>query len=770
VETINIVIVENEELEAIKIKDMLNKLGCKVCISPGKKAFQKIKKERPDLVIIDAQAQELLPDLEAALRLQNGYDVHVVLLQPDAEQDGQLSSKNAGSIAFLRKPVDSTSLKKIIDSIRRQKYRKDPGEKWLSTAMKNLGEAVIKLDADGKITYFNSVAQEFVPDLAKKAMGQDFARQVQIYDATTGRLIQNPFEYVLYHIKNATQTHLTHLLDRTGHKKYFELTALPLFDDRGKIEGMLLILNDVTEAIRQEGKFLSLQEKFKRYQEESLTGDFVATVEGSIYGCNSVFVRLLGFTSEEEIKRHKIYDFYPNKKSFQWQMQLLQKKQVSESYKSVWKNRSGKTIFVIEKLVGQFVNKKLKEIRGRLFDITDHVRIERQLHHAQKMESIGTMAGGIAHDFNNMLGSILGYASFMKTSLPDEHPFYKYLDAIEKSSTRASELTSRLLTFARDVSYESIPINLNNLVAEAISIIQSSMDSSIEITTMLDDDLPTVEADSGGLVQVIMNICLNAKDAMPDGGSLTIHTATEEIEKESDSIGTKNSMKYVVLSIKDSGTGMDHETMQKAFEPFYTTKANGRNSGLGLSTVYGIIKKMDGFIKVNSKVGQGTEFRIHLPASDKPEKEIQHEYETDVVGDEVILVIDDDSSVCALATDILQKFGYKVFLAENGSQAVDFFQKHWEETDLVILDMVMPKMGGEETFAQLKQMKQNVRVLLTSGYNFNDKMQGLLDQGAHGFLQKPYHFNTLLAKIRKILAENPEETFKTHPNKTIHHV
>lgn len=769
-ETIHIVVVEDDEPEAIKIKDMLNKLGCKVCISSGKKAYRKIKKERPDLVILDAQVKEISFGLEAALRIQNDYRIPVALLQPHAEQDDPICGKNVSLTTCLQKPVDSVSLQKTIDYIRHQKRKKDTSEKWLSTAIRNLCEAVIKLDGDGKIAYLNSVAQEFLPDLAKKSIGQDFASQFQIYDAATSRLIQNPFEYVLYHTRNATHKHLTHLLDRKGHKKYLEMTALPLFDDRGKIEGMLLILNDVTDVLWKESKFLTLQEKYKKYQEESITGDFVASVDGSIHYCNSVFVRLLGFATEEEIKHQKIYDFYPSKKSFQWQMRILQKKRTSESYKSVWKTRSGKTLFVIEKLVGHFVNGELKEIRGRLFDITDHIRVEQQLHHAQKMESIGTMAGGIAHDFNNMLGSILGYASFMKTSLPDEHPFYKYLDAIEKSATRASELTGQLLTFARDVSYESVPLNLNSLVAEAISIVQSSMDSSIEITTMTDDDLPTVEADSGGLVQVIMNICLNAKDAMPDGGSLTIQTTTEEIEKEFDSIGAKNSTKYVVLSIKDTGIGMDHETMKKAFEPFYTTKANGRNSGLGLSTVYGIIKKMDGFIKVNSKIGKGTEFRIYLPASDKPEKETQHEYEMDVAGEEVILVIDDDSSVRALATDILQKFGYKVFLAENGPQAVDFFRKHWEEIDLVILDMVMPKMGGEKTFAHLKQMKQNVRVLLTSGYNFNDKMQGLLDQGVLGFLQKPYHFNTLLAKIRKILTENPDENIKTQANNIVHHV
>ncbi len=386
------------------------------------------------------------------------------------------------------------------------------------------------------------------------------------------------------------------------------------------------------------------------------------------------------------------------------------------------------------------------------------------------MESIGTMAGGIAHDFNNMLGSILGYASFMKTSLPDEHPFYKYLDTIEKSATRASELTGRLLTFARDVTYKCVPLNLNNLVAEVISIVQSSMDRSIEIITDLDDNIPTIEADSGGLVQVVMNICLNARDAMPNGGSLTIHTGTEEIEKNSDPLSSREKAKYVVLSLKDTGVGMDYKTMQKAFEPFYTTKNNGKNSGLGLSTVYGIVKQMDGFIKVDSKIGKGTEFRIYLPVSGKPVAEIEQEYDTDIAGNEVILVIDDDNSVRNLATDILHKFGYKVLLAENGMQAIAQYKKHWQEIGLVILDIVMPKMSGEETFKHLKQINPDVKVLLTSGYNLNSKMQKFLDQGAHEFLQKPYHFYALLAKMRKILAEDQDTALETRSNKIISHV
>lgn len=296
------------------------------------------------------------------------------------------------------------------------------------------------------------------------------------------------------------------------------------------------------------------------------------------------------------------------------------------------------------------------------------------------------------------------------------------------------------------------------------------MDRSIEIITNLGENIPTIEADSGGLVQAIMNICLNARDAMPNGGSLTIHTTTEEIENNSDPLLLKKKAKYVVLSLKDTGVGMSYKTMQKAFEPFYTTKNNGKNSGLGLSTVYGIVKQMDGFIRVNSKIGEGTEFRIYLPASGKPVAEIEQKYETDIAGNEVILVVDDDSSVRNLATDILNKFGYKVMLAENGVQAIEQYKKHWHEIDLVILDIIMPKMSGQETLIQLKQINKDVKVLLTSGYSLDSKLQNFLDQGVYAFLQKPYHFYALLAKIRNIFSEDKGTKSNIRSNKIVSHV
>lgn len=385
-------------------------------------------------------------------------------------------------------------------------------------------------------------------------------------------------------------------------------------------------------------------------------------------------------------------------------------------------------------------------------DITEQKQLERQLLQAQKMESIGTLAGGIAHDFNNLLGGILGYASLTKSEISKDHRIFRYIETIEKSAVRAAELTSQLLAFARGGKYEVRPVDLNGIIEETINMVGRTFDKSIEIKTHLNDKLPTVEADSGQLQQVLLNLCVNAADAMPGGGKLVIETGTEVLTEEY--VRTHMEAKpgsHVVLTLTDTGVGMDRETIERIFEPFFTTKGEGKGTGLGLSMVYGVVKNHGGHIRVYSEPGEGSTFRIYLPADGKPETREPTETEAPCGGTELVLVVDDEESIRALARDMLENNGYSVLLAENGEEAIEVYGRHNGDISLVILDMIMPRMGGRETFLKLKACNPEVKALLSTGYSKNAKAQEILDSGVMGFIQKPYQVDALLSKVRTVI-------------------
>ena len=385
-------------------------------------------------------------------------------------------------------------------------------------------------------------------------------------------------------------------------------------------------------------------------------------------------------------------------------------------------------------------------------DISERKQLEERFIQAQKMESIGLLAGGIAHDFNNILGGILGYASWLKTNISHDHPFYRPVDTIEKSASRAAELTAQLLAFARGGKYDIRPSSLNAVISESMRILAGTLDKSIVIETLLDDSLPTVEIDVGQIQQVLMNLCVNARDAMPGGGRLTIQSSVIRLgESDARSQPEAKPGWFAVLTVSDTGVGMDDGVKQRIFEPFFTTKDKGKGTGLGLSMVYGVVKNHGGFVNVYSEAGQGSTFKVYLPLSGKPEV-MESVPETELAGGhETILVIDDEEAIREVACDILGSYGYRVRLATDGEEGVAIFRRQARQIDLVILDMVMPRQGGRETLLELQKINPKVRVLFSTGYSQNEKVNEIMALGVRGFIQKPYQIKDLLAKVRDIL-------------------
>jgi CheY-like chemotaxis protein len=369
------------------------------------------------------------------------------------------------------------------------------------------------------------------------------------------------------------------------------------------------------------------------------------------------------------------------------------------------------------------------------------------------MESIGTLAGGIAHDFNNILGGVIGYTSFIKNQMPKNDPLYKYINIIESSAKRAADLTQQLLAFARGGKYRVQLLNLNSLVKEAVELIESTIPNNIKLKLTCAPETLAIEVDGGQIIQTIVNMCINARDAMPDGGLLNINTLRATLDEQftykhpGSKIGN-----YVLLRVSDTGTGMSEETKQRIFEPFFTTKRDKKGTGLGLAMVYGIIKNHKGYIDVTSEIGVGTTFSIYLPTSDKTLEETSPT--TSKESNETILVAEDEEIIRELLIEMLDSGGYQVISAENGKEALEIYNKQFKQIDLVILDIDMPELNGKEAFLKFKEINPDVKVLLSSGYSQETSTQDILSEGVLGFLQKPYGVNDLLNKIRHVMDSN----------------
>ncbi len=390
-------------------------------------------------------------------------------------------------------------------------------------------------------------------------------------------------------------------------------------------------------------------------------------------------------------------------------------------------------------------------LRGFVVDVTERNRLEQQFYRAQRLESIGTLAGGIAHDFNNLLMGIQGRASMVLMDLDSSHPHYGSLKGIEEHVASAANLTNQLLGFARSGKYEVKTTDVNLLVEKTLDMFGRTR-KEIRIFRKLAEPLPPVEVDRGQIEQVLLNLFVNAWQAMPGGGNLFVETAAVLQESDQDPDMPVDAERCVTISVTDTGAGMAPDVRERIFEPFFTTRAMGRGTGLGLATAYGIVRNHGGRIQVFSDEGKGTTFRITLPASDKSlEGAVPSIKESHRGGSETILLVDDEEMIREVGRQLLGRLGYQVLVAAGGKEALAVFTADPSRIDLVILDMIMPDMGGKEVFEKLREERADIRVLLSSGYSLDGEASQILRQGCDGFLQKPFDLKQLSAKIREVL-------------------
>jgi PAS domain S-box-containing protein len=470
---------------------------------------------------------------------------------------------------------------------------------------------------------------------------------------------------------------------------------------------------------------------------------------GRIVYANRSAARLSGF-SRSEIKGGSLENLFDLTAKQQTSIKQCFDGKTSASFETTGKTKAGVTFAVQFKVAPLNPEAEVCGLVVFAVDISHEVRLERQLRQAQKMEAIGTLAGGIAHDFNNLLMGIQGNISLSLLDIKANSPFVKNLKKIEQYIQNGVDLTKQLLGFARGGKYEISLLNLNALLEEQ-NLMFSRTNKEIIFKNESKPDLWSVEADRGQIEQVLMNLYLNALQAMPDGGALTTRTANVTIEKDHYSPYYVKAGKYIRMTIEDAGVGMDEDIQQRIFDPFFTTKEMGRGTGLGLASVYGIVKNHEGFINVFSKKGQGTRFEIYLPASGKGVPLKEKTSEQFVEGRETVLLVDDEDMIIDVGTRMLNKLGYKVFTARDGREAIGVFQKHQGKIDVIVLDMIMPQMGGGETYDRIKKITPGVKVLLSSGYSINGQASEILNRGCNGFIQKPFNLQDLSQSLRTVL-------------------
>jgi two-component system, cell cycle sensor histidine kinase and response regulator CckA len=513
---------------------------------------------------------------------------------------------------------------------------------------------------------------------------------------------------------------------------------------------------DITQSMRAEEALRQSEEKYRTLFEDSLDALFITAVDGTLVDANQAFFDLLGGEKEERLGQ-SVLQLYADQADRPSYLEALAAKGFVRDYPLRLVRKDGRQIdCLISSRVERDKDGNILSSMGFIRDITEQKSVQKQLLQAQKMEAIGTLSGGIAHDFNNLLTVVMGFSELLLAEKKPKDWEYADLQKIFQAAKSGGDLVQRLLMFSRKSEPKPVPMDLNKQIVQVEKMLRRTIPKMIEVRLDLSSDLPRINADPPQVEQVIMNLAVNARDAMPDKGKLTLRTNIVTLDEEYCRLNVEaRPGEYVLLEISDTGRGLDKETAARIFEPFFTTKETGKGTGLGLAMVFGIVKQHNGHINVYSEVGKGTTFRVYLPA-------IEGEVETDVettsimpaFGTETVLLVDDEEFVRELGARILTKHGYTVLQAVNGREALDLFKKERSQISLVILDLIMPEMGGTECLKELLKVDPQVKVLIASGYSADTSVKESIQMGAKGFVTKPFRVKELLRDVRRVLDES----------------
>ena len=646
---------------------------------------------------------------------------------------------------------DITERKQAEEALRNEKQR-------FQTLSDQAPFGMVMVDRNGTFKYINPKFRElFGYDLTDIPDGKTWSRKA--YPNPTYR--HNVISAWIDDLKNIKQGEKRSRTFTVTCKDGTEKTInfIPVQLETGE---NLVACDDITKRIQTEGALRESEGRYRTLFEGSKDAVYITNREGKFISVNPAFLELFGYT-KEELNLLSAQDTYVNPLDRNRFRQEIEQKGFVRDYEVKLRNKDGTEIdCLLTSSMRRDNDRSILGYQGIIRDITARKRSEQemaalqeQFRQSQKMEAVGRLGGGIAHDFNNLLTIIKGYSQLSLLDLKENGPLWGNIQEIQKATQRATDLTRQLLAFSRRQILDLKVLDLNTLLKDLDKMLRRIIGEDIELTTLLAENLGRVKIDPGQFEQIILNLAVNARDAIPSGGKLTIETANVVLDEEyARTHVSVTPGPYVRLSVSDTGVGIPLEVKEKVFEPFFTTKEKGKGTGLGLSTVYGIVKQSGGNIWVYSEPAHGTTFKIYLPRVEEDLDTLPGRDETDFLprGSETVLLVEDEPSVRDLAHRLLNQQGYKVLEAANGEEALRVVQEHiGEKIHLLLTDVVMPQMGGKELANQLKLLRPDVKVLYTSGYTDDAIVHhGVLEPGTH-FLQKPFSPKTLSHKVREVL-------------------
>ena len=629
-------------------------------------------------------------------------------------------------------------------------------EKNLETTLNSIGDGVIATDLEGRIKRMNPTAEALTAWWEVEASGRPLSEIFHIVHSETGEVAENPVDRVLAHGTVVGVANRTTLMARDGALRKIAHNAAPIRDEKGRIGGVVLVFQDVTETYRMREAQRESEERYQKLFIDSNDTIFIASREGEILESNPAASTLLGHPVEalKEMNISRLLVNPDDRARFKKEMELVGGS--VKDFEVELLTEGGKVLTCLLNATSRHDREgDLVGYQGILRDVTEGRRMERQLQQAQKIESIGTLAGGIAHDFNNILAAILGYAEMTLYKLPEESQLEPHIQEIRKAGNRARGLVKQILTFSRQAEHEHRPLQVHLVVREALKLLRASIPVTVEIRENIDARSGAIMADPTQIHQIVMNLCTNAYHAMREtGGVLAVELTRMEVGEGDPKVADLSLAPgpYIVLTVGDTGHGMRPATLDRIFEPYFTTKKKGEGTGMGLAVVHGIVKSHNGHITAYSEPGHGTSFQVYLPGIDATGAAGEKNGAGEIPGgDERILAIDDEGVVVEMEREMLECLGYKVTGTTSCEEALRLFSAKPESFDLVITDMTMPAMTGAELSRKLLAIRPDIPIIMCSGYSELINEEKARAIGIREYVMKPIVLREMAGVVRAAL-------------------
>jgi PAS domain S-box-containing protein len=758
-----ILLVEDDHLLNKSIQNLLLREGFTTKgFLNGTTALERMSASSGDvLLLLDYSLPDMTGKEVIAKMRERGLDIPFIIITGHGDEQLAVEMMKLGALDYIVKSIQfhevvPAKVRRACEEIagKRKLARAEEGlmmaaAEWQKT-FDSIADAVFIIDSDQRIVRCNQTTLRLLGKPVEEVIGSNCCKAIHGAD--------KPIENcpVVQMKRSLTREYGEMALD----DHWYSITADPIVDSSNVLAGAVHVISDITERKRAEQALRESEEHYRLLYE--LESDAIVVVDeagGDILEVNKAAIALYGYSNEEWLTmKNTDVSAEPDNTH----------KATVERFSIIpvrWHRKKDGTIFPVEITAAFFERKGRRVHLATIRDITERRRaeeektkLEDQLRQSQKLEAIGQLAGGVAHDFNNLLGGIMGSAELIKMHEKKDTETNKYADRIIHSTTKAADLTRQLLTFARKARVNFTQVEICGRIENVIELLRHSIDRKIEIITKFMAGPCFIQGDSNMLENALLNIAINARDAMPRGGTLTFTTSNEiiaqnTIRSEGDAIKPGS---YICVAITDTGTGMDKETQKRIFEPFFTTKEAGKGTGLGLAAVYGCVRQHNGYINVDSEIGAGTTFTIYLPESSSAFATEVPDDSVCVKGTGTILIIDDEQVIGDTLREILKDLGYSPEVFCDPLEAMEYFGKNHGTIAVVVLDLIMPKMSGLDLFRAFKKLDPGVKVVVASGYSDNNQEKLIMQEGAKEFVEKPYRARELSKALARVVGESAQ--------------